>query len=272
MRSLLSYPTPTHASDLPGIDPAGNPSHAPIGGLLIESRLNGPRRSANGGFAAGTFARHVDADVVTVVLRRPVPVNRTLAVEHDGRGGCVISRRGRTVALARPGHLADAEAPASPSFDEALEARSRHPLTGVRHALSDCVVCGPARADGMRVTPGFVPERPELLVAPWQVGSAESTAGIAHLRAVWAAMDCTSFPASALRERRLCLLGTMTAKVERRPRVGERLVVYSWTRGEYGRRYETSVALVDRAGDTVARADATWVALEHQRLHALLMR
>jgi hypothetical protein len=85
-------------------------------------------------------------------------------------------------------------------------------------------------------------------------------------------MDCTSYPAEALNAKQLCLLGTMTAAVERRPRVGEQLIVYSWTREHAGRRYETSVALIDGMGETIARADATWVALRHQRLHALRMR
>jgi len=51
--------------------------------------------------------------------------------------------------------------------------------------------------------------------------------------------------------------------------VGEHLVVHSWTRTHEGRRYETSAVLTDAAGETVARADATWIALRHQRLHAL---
>ena len=64
----------------------------------------------------------------------------------------------------------------------------------------------------------------------------------------------------------------MTAVVERRPRVGEKLAVYSWTRAEHGRRHETSAAIVDARGDVVARADATWIALRHQRLHAIRFR
>lgn len=124
----------------------------------------------------------------------------------------------------------------------------------------------------MHVTPGSVPGRPQLLAAPWVVDGRDSVAGTAPFAAVWAAMDCPSYPASALRNRELCLLGTMTAAVERRPRVGERLVVYSWTREHIGRRYETSAALVDSSGSVVARADATWIALRHQRLHTLRTR
>ncbi|MBD8024556.1 hotdog family protein [Microbacterium gallinarum] len=251
---------------------AGPPAALPDSVFSLDARLNGPRRSANGGFAAGTIARHVDADVVTVVLRRPIPLRRLLVARRDGGGGILIHAGRRVVAEARPGALAETGIPAPPSFNEALAARDAHPLAGLRHPLSDCVVCGPRRADGMHVTPGFAPGRPELLAAPWIVGSRDSVGGAAPFPAVWAAMDCASYPAAALRDRELCLLGTMTAEVERRPRVGEQLVVHSWTRAHEGRRYETSVALTDAAGEIVARADATWIALRHQGLHALRMR
>lgn len=257
------------------------PTRAVVGTIRMDPWLNGPRHSANGGFAAGTIARHVDADTVTVALRRPVPLRRPLDVVDAGHGAVDVVRRRRFVPLSRadrvvaqahPGHLVAGADPVAPSFDAALIARDAHPLGGVRHALSDCVVCGPARADGMHVTPGFVPGRPEMLAAPWIVAADVASSGIALFAAVWAAMDCTSYPAAALRDRVLCLLGTMTAEVERRPRVGERLVVYSWTREHHGRRHETSVAIVDAAGERIARADATWIALRHQRLHSLRMR
>ncbi|WP_106814061.1 hotdog family protein [Microbacterium timonense] len=242
------------------------------GRLQIDRSLNGPRRTANGGFAAGTIATRIDSETVTVALRRPIRLGVPLDVSGAPSGGLVVLDRTRLVAEARPGRLDASAVPPAPTFDDARRAREAHPLVGVRHALSDCVVCGPARADGMHVTPGPVPHRPEILAAPWVVGAAYAHAGIADFPAVWGAMDCPSFPAAALRQRVLCLLGTMTAQVERRPRVGEHLVVFSWTREQHGRRYETSVVIVDAAGERIARADSTWVALRHQRLVWLLGR
>ncbi|MFC8681358.1 hypothetical protein ACFT30_07515 [Microbacterium ureisolvens] len=245
---------------------AGATVGARIGDLFIERTLNGPRRHANGGFAAGSIAQHVEADSVTVVLERPIPLARQLEVRDDVAGGAIVWDGRRVVARARPGRLTgDHPVPAAPSFTEALAARARHPLAGVRHPLSDCVVCGPDRADGMHVTPGFVPDSSDRLVAPWTVDVRFAHAGLARYPAVWAALDCPSYPARALAEGTVCLLGTMTACVERRPRVGEHLVVHSWTREQHGRRYETSATMVDAAGGLVARADATWVALKHQR-------
>lgn len=247
-------------------------SAAVVGTLRIERAHNGPRRSANGGFAAGAIARFVDDDVVTVVLRRPVPLERTLHVVADRTHGHRVLHGRRLIAHARPGRLTAAASPAAPNYDEALAAREAHPLTGVRHPLSDCIVCSPHRTDGMHVTPGPVLSRPDLLAAPWAVGGRGAVGAAAPVDAVWAAMDCPSYPAAALRAQELCLLGTMTALVERRPRIGEHLVVYSWTRERCGRRYETSVAIVDEHGAAVARADATWIALRRQaaRIASLL--
>ncbi|WP_426319647.1 hypothetical protein [Microbacterium sp. E-13] len=243
-----------------------NPGRAdPIGSVLIDRRFNGPRRFANGGFAAGSIAQHVDAETVTVVLQRPIPLARELAVVQGENGGALVYDRQRLLARAHPGRLTDAPAPVAPTYEDALDARSHHPLVGVRHPLSDCVVCGPRRPDGMRVTPGPLRGHPGRLAAPWSVDARVARAGLADYRAVWAAVDCTSYPRRALDEGVLCLLGTMTARIERRPRVGEHLVVHSWTREEHGRRFETSVAMIDEAGGVVARADATWVALKPGR-------
>lgn len=233
------------------------------GHLLIDRRLNGPRRFANGGFAAGAISRHVDADTVTVVLRRPIPLGRRLDVVGEGPG-CLVLRHGAVLAEARPGRLENAPPPPAPSFDDALLARDAHPFADVRHALSDCVVCGPRRSDGMRVTPGPLPDRPDLLAAPWVVSTRDAVGGAAPIAAVWGAIDCTSYPAAALRARKLCLLGTMTASVERRPRIGERLVAYSWTRAQHSRRFETSAVLIDDSQSVVARSDATWIAVRPQ--------
>jgi len=241
-----------------------------IGSVLIERRLNGPRRWANGGFAAGSIAQHIDSDTVTVVLTKPIPLGRPLDVVEDGHGGGLVHDRRKLLARARAGHLVDVPTPPAPTYDAALVARARHPLARTRHPLSDCIVCGPRRADGMHVTPGPVPGDPDRLAAPWTVEAGFAHAGLAHYPAVWGALDCVSYPAAALEQGAVCLLGTMTARVTRRPRLGEHLVVHSWTREHLGRRYETSAAMVDRDGMLVARADSTWIAVRHQARARLL--
>ncbi len=262
--STASTSAPAHVASARH-DPA-----RPIGRVFVDRYLNGPRGFANGGFAAGSIAQHVDSETVSVVLRRPVPVARALDVFDDGDGAVVVRDGGKTIARGFPSALAAGPAPTAPSFADAQLARARHPLAGVRHPLSDCVVCGPRRLDGMHVTPGALAGRRHELAAPWTVTSAFSHAGSAWYAAVWGALDCTSYPAVALEQRVVCLLGTMTARIERRPLVGEHLVVHSWTRETSGRRYETSVAMTDERGDEVARADATWIAVARRGLASVI--
>jgi hypothetical protein len=267
------HPTTTLAPPTTAPPTATLPPPPRVRTLAIERHLTGPRRAANGGFAAGTIARAVDADVVTVTLHRPARLGARLLVDDRPAGAVAVTdRRGQLVATARPGELDPTDPPPPPSPTDATLARAAHPFYGVRHALSTCVVCGPNRADGMHVTPGPVPGRPDLLAAPWTVQPNVATHGAALFPAVWAALDCPSYPAAALRDGVVALLGTMTARVDRRPRVGETVVVWSWTREQVGRRYETSAAMVDARGDVVARADATWIAARHQRLVRALGR
>ncbi len=236
------YPTATEVPTLP--------ITSRIRTLAIDRHLNGPRRAANGGFAAGAIARTVDADTVTVTLHGRVPLGTRLTATDMGAGAVVVTKGARRIATAHPGELSDHPLPdPTPTLTDAFLARDAHPLYGVRHLLSACVVCGPDRRDGMHVTPGPVPGRPHLLAAPWVVAPNVSTHGAAVFSAVWAALDCPSYPAAALHDAVFCLLGTMTARVDRRPGVGERVVVYSWTREQVGRRYETSAATVDTGRD-----------------------
>lgn len=235
--------------------------------LSIDRHWNGPRRFANGGFAAGSIASFVDADVATVILRRPIPLATPLRAVTSPTREVTVHHRRRLIAEARPGAILSTSSPASPTYGEAEAASLAHPLRGVRHALSNCVVCGPKRSDGMGVTPGPLSARPGVLAAVWHVDHRVCRGSHADVAAVWAALDCPSYPAAALQQRILCVLGTITVDVRRRPAFGAHLVVYGWTRKTAGRRYETSAVLVEDGGDVVARSDAIWVALKRQNGH-----
>lgn len=119
--------------------------------IVLEPRNNGPRGSSNGGFAAGTFAQHVGG-TAWVRLMAPPPLGTALTVDVDDDGVATVLAGARTIATARRATPFVLEPPIVPSM-EVAEAASRR-YSGVRHALSDCVVCGPERADGMHVTPG----------------------------------------------------------------------------------------------------------------------
>jgi hypothetical protein len=58
------------------------------------------------------------------------------------------------------------------------------------------------------------------------------------------------------------VLGTMTARVLALPAVGEPHVVLAWQRGAEGRKHHSGSALFSAGGELLARAEATWIAVD----------
>jgi hypothetical protein len=78
---------------------------------------------------------------------------------------------------------------------------------------------------------------------------------------VWAAIDCPGGWSAGIAGRPM-VLGTMTAQVDRLPTVGEPHVVLAWPMGGEGRRFHSGTALLDGSGAVLARAEATWIAVD----------
>ncbi|MBX0300432.1 hypothetical protein K2F54_10635 [Cryobacterium sp. 1639] len=241
--------------------------------LQIDARLNGPPRSANGGFACGTIAQALGG-TASVRLIRPVPLETPLEVEADVDGlvAQVVDPRHQLVAEVRQVDPFTMSPPVTPGFDDAEAARASSPLHGFRHLLSNCVVCGPKRTDGLHVTPGPLATRSDVLVAPFLPLERDATDGVVHPAAVWGALDCPSYPATSLLDGRIGLLGTLAAHRNRDVLVGERLVVVGWTIENHGRSTQTASALLDERGMVVASARAVWIELRHQGLVRLAGR
>lgn len=233
----------------------------------LEARLNGPARSANGGFACGTIASVVGG-TASVRLNRPIPLEVPLDIDihAGGRSAEVIDFDHRLLAEARQIEPFTMVPPIHPSFADAVAASAASPLHGARHLLSRCVVCGPQRSDGMKVTPGPLDYRSDVLAAPFTPLKRDATDGVVHPEAVWGALDCPSYPAASLLHRRVGLLGTLAAHRNRDVFLGEQLVVVGWTLKSLGRSTQTASALLDERGDVVASARAVWVELRHQWL------
>ncbi len=233
--------------------------------LRLDRRLNGPPRSANGGFASGAIAQAIGG-TATVRLNRPVPLDTPLDVnpDVDGLSVTITDPDLHLVAEARRVDPFTMAPPEKPSFAEAEAARAASPLQGVRHLLSDCVVCGAERRDGLGVTPGPLLHRSDVLAAPFVPPAWTATDGVVHPEAVWGALDCPSYPAPSLLSRRLGLLGTLTAHRHRDVLVGERLIVVGWTMDRRDRATQTASALLDERGEVVASARAVWIELENQ--------
>lgn len=152
--------------------------------VRFDRRVNGPRDSANGGFACGGIAEALGGSA-SVRLHRPVPLEERLLITELDDGIAVRDRDGQTVATAHQVEPFVLVPPTVPDFDAAVAASAANPLRGVEHALSDCVVCGPERADGLGVTPGPLASDPTVLSAPFVPHERDATAGVVHLPAVW---------------------------------------------------------------------------------------
>lgn len=230
--------------------------------IRLSGRENGPKGMSNGGFACGTFAGLVGG-TAKVTLRRKVPLETDLSARVSGPQAQVLDGD-RLLAVAEAVQPFVLEPPVRPTAAEADAARDRHPLRGVRHPLSGCVVCGPERRDGLRVTPGPLESDPDILAAPFRPTAGYAVGGLVRTAAIWGALDCPSYAAADLRARRFCLLGSLEACQLRPVEVSENLVVVGWTRGVGERSVRTASAMIDEDGAVVASARAVWVAVRHQ--------
>ena len=233
------------------------------GTLVLDPRENGPRGFANGGFACGALAGFAPHDPAEVTLRAPVPVGVPLGVRSRRSGGVeLLLRQGggnEVLAEAVPVDPFVAEPPYRPTPGEAQAAWDAHPFRGLDLPLSDCVVCGAERLDGLRICFGPVPGHPELMASPFLVPEAFcGDRGELRIPAVWGALDCPSYPAEAVRRGRFALLGRLAADLRRPIVAGEELIAMGWTESIGNRSMRTASALL--AGDEiVASARAGWV-------------
>ncbi len=238
--------------------------------LIIPARFNGPARSGNGGYVAGSLAERVaDAThrTVEVTLRMPPPLDTVLTVTSEG-GRTVLSHGDTIVAEAR---VVDLDlAPVDEVLpDVAGAAMQRYPGLG-NHPFPTCFACGPDRAegDGLRIFPGPVGDDRGYVASLWvpQPGHAESTDLLDEVQrcgtgTTWAALDCIGGWSEDL-EGRPCVLGRMTARVDALPVVGETHVVVGRHLGSEGRKSFTASTLYDADGRVAATAAHTWIQVD----------
>lgn len=246
--------------------------------LLIPARFNGPVRSANGGFAAGSLAERVPGSehrTVEVTLRQPPPLETVLAVSQQD-GVTVLSFGGSALATA---WLVDEELEPVDrvSADVAAEAMLGYPGSS-NHPFSTCFGCGPDRAegDGLRIFPGPVGDdsstgsgrRRGYVASMWvphetHAESGDLVDGVDRCGAAttWAALDCVGGWSEDV-EGRPCVLGRMTARVDALPVVGEPHVVVGRHLGTDGRKSFTASTLYDADERVVGCARHTWIQVD----------
>jgi hypothetical protein len=232
--------------------------------VTIASRFRGPPASANGGYVCGVVGERVHAAgaAVEATLRKPPPLDTPLAVEIEGprvrvRAGDVV------IAEAVPAPL-ELAVPEPVGFEAAGEA-ARGYLGFERHPFPTCFVCGPEReaGDGLRIFPGAVTGR-DVAASPWIPDpSLAGDDGLVRPEIVWAVLDCPSWFGFAAFEsfEGAAVLGRLTARLEGRPRPGDRCVAMGWLVGRDGRKIHTASALHTEDGRLLGVARATWIAL-----------
>src|SRR5262249_10669625 len=87
---------------------------------------------------------------------------------------------------------------------------------------------------------------------------------------VWSALDCPTGYVCVFdretggRSSTPTLLGTLSARIDGRPRPGERCVVTSWQTGREGRRLLAEAALFGEDDNLLAVGRAIWITVDRQ--------
>jgi hypothetical protein len=229
--------------------------------IVVARRFNGPRTSANGGYACGRVARFVDGPA-EVTLRRPVPLDTPLDAERRDDGHVTLHHDGVLLAEAEPAlPLDEVVPPRRPTVAEAREA-IRHRWDAPQ-LLADCYVCSPDRADGLGVSFGPLPSDPSLtaalLIADGTVPHDDD--GVLAPEIAWAALDCPSYAPPLWAHSEPSLLARMSAELLEPIEIGQPVVVVGWSLGEDGRKHTSASALLAADGRLLGRARALWIRL-----------
>lgn len=227
--------------------------------LVIPRRFRGPDDSGNGGWTCGAVSRFVVGQA-EVTLRRPPPLDRGLRVADGGDHVAVFDGDD----LVAEATTIDREVHWAPFVDPAeADAAGERYLGHLDHAFPNCFTCGPARdeGDGLRIFPGPVDGRPELVADTWTPDASLLVDGELGDPIVWAALDCPSVWAH-LADGTAAVLGRMTADVRRRPEVGQTYVVVGEASGSEGRKRFGSAAIYTPEGEPIAASNATWITID----------
>ena len=243
--------------------------------IIIDKRYCGPPNSGNGGYVCGRLARHIPGGA-EITLRTPPPLDKQLDIAATSDGSWELRDGAAVVATGKPVHLELARLEKA-SFEEASAAELETPIKPHEHPLPTCFVCGPARAhgDGLRIFAGPLTHRSgdasAVLAATWTPDpSLAAEDGLVATEFLWSALDCpTGYASSHNRQsnrfdRTPILLGRMAARIEKRPRPGERCVITAWEAGRDNRKRIAEAAAYDEAGTLLAVARATWIAVDRQ--------
>lgn len=229
--------------------------------VTIPARFNGPLRSGNGGYSAGTFAQFLDG-AAEVTIRAPVPLDTPLEVVRDGDDSVRVTHGETLVAEGRsvPGFELGLPAPVGHAEARAARERCRAPADG---PFSRCFVCGRAREDAFGVFAGAVEGR-DLVASPWTPGRwTADDDGRVRPEFLWSVLDCPTYFAVYGNDEELpmSVLGRIAARVDGSAIAGEEHVVISWPLGRDGRKHRAGSAVLSPGGAPIAVADVLMIHL-----------
>jgi hypothetical protein len=231
--------------------------------VVINRRFRGPPDSAQGGYACGLIAGHVEGACAEVSLRLPPPLERSLEVRRNDDGTVTLLDSDRLIAEGGPAAL-QLDIPDPPSFEEARRASASSPWTD-RHPFPGCFGCGPERSqdEAVAIQMGALSDR-ELFAASWTPLSEFAGAdGLVSPLFAWAALDCptaasavpSGAPPSVLARLTGCLVAPV---VPERPHT-----VVSWLVGHDGRKHRGGAAIHGPDGELCAYSEGLWIELRN---------
>jgi hypothetical protein len=229
--------------------------------VVIPDRFRGPSESANGGYACGVLARRIGA-TAEVNLRKPPPLDRSLAMEADGSVVKLVDGAD-TVADGTACEM-DISVPDPPSIANARSAVDQ--FTGFReHPFPECFTCGPHRDhhDGLHIFPGRV-HGLNMVATPWVPDpSLPAKDGLVATEVSWAALDCpTAFGCQFFSDVKPAVLVRLRAHVAKAARIGSPHIVIGWPIEKQGRKHEGGSAIFTLDGELLAYAAGLWVELK----------
>lgn len=237
-------------SDIRKIDPT-------LATVTVPARFNGPPTSGNGGYACGVLAAALEGPVA-VSLRRPVPLDRELEIQHEDVALTRALCDGELIAEARSAAPLESWDGPTIGLDEARISHEKH-VSPPGGEFDRCFVCGRERDDGMRVFTGPVADT-GIVASPWTPPAwTAGEGGAVRPEFVWAALDCPAYFALHGEELTVAYLVRQQVEVASRPRAGAECVVVGRPLERSGRKGLAATAVLDLEGEVLAHAEVLFV-------------
>ena len=227
----------------------------------IAKRYCGPPQSGNGGYSCGLLGKQIEGPS-KVRLHVPPPLDSDLTIEKNA-GSWLLKQGEQLIGTAMAAQL-DIVPPQPPSLEQARAARKNYRGFG-EHSFPHCFVCGTGReqGDGLRLFTANISGE-DMVACDWEpTADLPDSNGQVKVEFIWSALDCPSYFALNIPvdPDAVCLLGEMTASIDKPVPGDQPLIVYAWKRSIEGRKHYSAAALCTAQGEVLARAEHLWIRL-----------